>query len=194
MNTDAGEYGIIEPKRIVVFGVMHIVFGVLGLLQTVGGLVMLPFMDKILRLGAVDELEEYYQAVEEITAKMQVVSYCGLAFSGILGIVLLFAGIGLVKRKARAVKLSNIYAWLSIGMKCVAVILFFVVTKPALDSVLDPLMTDADAMIKTQLTIQRVSHTVGGVLTPPLMMLYPIIALVMLNRPMVKDYLASRGR
>ena len=100
---------------------------------------------------------------------------------------------GLVKRRLGAVKISNIYAWLSISLKAVMVLLFFVVTKPAFEEIFAPLAEIDDQMVQMQITIQRITQTVSGVLGPPLMMIYPILALFLLNKPVVLDHLRIRA-
>ncbi|MDE0825207.1 MAG: hypothetical protein OSA48_00185 [Akkermansiaceae bacterium] len=188
---------ILEPKRIKVFGVMHIVFGGLGLLMSVGSVVMMQFQRAILektQSASAPGMEEYNRVSLDLMEKMKPMTYLGLVFTVILGSLLLVAGINLVKSRAKGVKLSNIYTYVSLALKFVGLILFFVMTKPIVDELIDPLMTDADTLMKTQLNVLKYTQLATGVLTPVIGAIYPILVLALLNKPIVKRFFAAQGQ
>ena len=191
----AGEFPNPEPKRIKVFGVLHIVFGALGLLGLVAVLVMSAAQEALMKLATSggSGMDEYTRISLEVTKKLNSMSLVGAVFGAILAVLLLISGISLVKIRAKGVVWSNRYAWASIALKFVALLLFFLVTKPMLDGILDPYMAEADGVLKTQLSMLKWSQAIGGVLSPFLMAIYPILALILLNRPVVKNFFAARG-
>jgi hypothetical protein len=184
------EEAVFEPKRIQVFGVLHMVFGGLGLAGTLGSVVMMQFQSAMLKMTpTAPGMEDYTRISLLVAEKLRPLTYIGAFFGLVLGILLLLAGISLVKRRASALKLSNGYAWTSLALKVVGLLLFFLVTKPLLDSLIDPAMAAAEGMARTQFTILKFSNAIGGILTPFLGAIYPIITLVMLNKPMVRQHL-----
>lgn len=185
----------LEPKRIKVFGVMHIVFGGLGLLMSLASLVMMQFQKLIIeKTQTAPGMEEYNRVSIELTEKMAPMSYIGILFTVILGSLLLVAGINLVKSRAKGLKFSNMYAYASLALKFVGVILFFVMTKPLVEELIDPLIANADNLMKTQLNILKYTQLAVGVLTPVVGAIYPILALVLLNRPIVKRFFEQQGQ
>jgi hypothetical protein len=189
-----GEFPNPEPKRIKVFGVLHLVFAGLGLLGLVMALVM-PLLMKTL-LGLVGSgpggLDRYTEINLELTAMLTAPTSLAGALTIVLGLVmvpiLFLAGLGLVKRRRQGLIWSNRYCWLALGLIVVNLVLFFALRKPMIEEFLEPYLAEGDAVLNAQLEALKVSQVVSGVLSPFLSAIYPIIALIMLNKPIVKNY------
>lgn len=186
----------LEPKRIKVFGVMHIVFGGMGLLQLLFGVLMAVsgLQEKLLKLSSAASPPGTFELQMEMTERLQTYTWISWGIMCILGVLLLKAGIGLVRKKKESVAASNLYAWTSIGMKVVMLILFFTMALPAFNEMFESLVDSSVAGGKATLMTMRISSAVGGVLGPVLGAIYPILALVMLNKPVVRDFFKVQGQ
>lgn len=202
------EMPVIEPAAIKVFGIIHIVFAGLGVLMAIFSFVSLLMQEALARFmnvttptaGAADE--EVVQKVQELMATMQkdlmLPTIVSILFTMILAVLLLLAGIALVRKRKKAVSISNLYAMASIAFKVIGVVLFFTITKAAQERFYESytaFLEEAGSPGAAGLTnAMNVTGAVTGILTPVLMMIYPIIALVMLNRPSVREFLAQYGK
>jgi hypothetical protein len=73
-------------------------------------------------------------------------------------------------------------------------LLFFLVRKPMIEEFLAPHLAEADLTLAAQLKSLKISQMVSGVLSPFISAIYPILALLMLNRPIVKNYFAGQDQ
>lgn len=213
-----------EPKRIRVFGILHIVFGALGLLYTllsVVTLIGLPFVlewaAEMIREeagsaagaasgssppGAVQAAEEVtlvFDAMRTLFAELAVASWVQVVTSFIVSILILIAGIALVKKRQDSVSKSNRYVWCSIGAKVINLILFFAIGMEAnrkyQETIKDlggmPTGASGPAGLDVD-QLQSILTSGGTIVGMALTLVYPILAYVMLNKPEVKSFL-NRG-
>jgi hypothetical protein len=193
---------VVPPGALKVFGIMHIVFGALGLIGAVFTLISQLASRKILEaVGASmgeDEGAEFIQLVTDFSKRLNTVTYFDFAARLVLSVLILIAGIALVKMAKGAVQKSNLYAWLSIGLKGLMVILAVVLVGPATAEFYEEMnkiqSAAGTAAPAGMLAMQKTMGVAMQVVSPIIAMIYPILALVLLNRPAVKEYLAQHGK
>lgn len=181
------------PSQIKVFAILHLVFGGLGLVGTALGLLMQKFGNSALFYpdGANNPQAQLQRAIKEAGALHQNINY---AVSVLLAVLLLIAGLKLLKRKSSGLAWSNAYAWLSITLKIVLAILFFTMVLPKLNGLLDGIVDEAvksggKKEIGTIVSVAKMTVIATGVVSPLLTCIYPILSLVFLNRKSVKLHL-----
>ena len=122
-------------------------------------------------------------------------SWISIVFSLIVSILILRAGIALMKRRRSSVRLSNTYALASLVAKVVGVFLFFVMVVPvvsgALETMLGESIPDPDA--QAVLSGIKILMVVAGVLFPLMGAIYPLCTILMLNKAQVKEFLEKNG-
>ncbi len=205
----------VEPGRIKVFGIIHIIFGGLGLVGSAFGVVallalnpVLSWMEEMIRqdIPSGDVAGEEVVAVLESFGAMRtllndlallnwVSSVTGLA----VAVLILWAGIRLVKRRKDAVRCSNIYTWASIVKGLLHIGLYLVTGPAAMRGYYGKLESIAGGsgaptpggmnLMQFQEVIGMASTVIGAVLA----LIYPILAFAMLNKTLVKDFLARNG-
>ena len=195
---------VIEPGAIKVFGVIHLVFGGLGVLWTlfsIASLALQKFFAQLMNMGNPGGDDETVKQLEELMASLNkellLPSVLAIVFMAVLTVLLLVAGIALVKKRKNAVAASNRYAIASIVFKIVSLVLFFAVAKAAHERFYEKyaafLESTGTPGAGDMTTMMNITGAISGVLGPILMMIYPILALAMLNRPAVKEFLANHG-
>lgn len=208
---------VLEPKRLKVFGVIHIVFGALGLISTMGSLLMLALIQPILgwvvnfatdsttpsdpaSKAAQEAVVATVEAMKTMFSEMALANWVQTIAGGIVAFLILLAGIALVKKRKTSLASSNRYVWCSIGAKILNLILFLAIgmgaTKryyEAIDSLSGAAAAPGPGGMD-MMQFQQMFASGGTVVSLALALIYPILALVMLNKPLVKDYLSQYGR
>lgn len=99
------------------------------------------------------------------------------------------AGVKLVKGKRDALKFSNGYAWLSIASKIINLVVSFVYILPKTDVLMPAPAPGSPGMpasgMETIMIATFIATFVVGII-------YPILSLVLLNRPGVKTWLENQ--
>ena len=183
----------VERGRIKVFGIIHIIFGGLGLMNVIGGIGMQILQEPFIRLTNQGESEEMVALQMQMYREMALTTWISTVISVIVAVLVLRAGIALVKRRQSAVKASNVYVVASLVAKAAGVLLFCMVVMPVASGAMDSMLDESIPDVKTILAVIKVTMAVAGVLAPLLGAVYPLCALVMLNKPQVKEFLAKNG-
>jgi hypothetical protein len=180
------------PSQVTVFGIMHLVLAVFGVLMVAISGVMQEFSRGMLaaQAGAPGMAGAQARLQEEILALSKAPNAVYSVGTILLAVLLAVSGVLLLKRRAAGVRVSNAYAWLSIALKLTALVLFFVWTLPKLEPVLAQVAKEGGTEAVLFGNIMRISMVAGGVLSPVMMCVYPVLALVLLNRSQVKKALA----
>lgn len=197
----AVEAPVLEPKSIKVFGVLHLVFGVIGVLGVVWGIINLIFGDALLKLqsGGSDEI---YEMQKGMMKELQMPTMVALLFSLVVTVLILRAGFKLLKSKKDAVKAAAAYSYASIGAKVIGIILAVTYTIPAVNRHFDNITAQISntaggsgaAPMQSMMEMTKMMTSVSGVLSPILMCIYPILSLVLLKKKAVSDYLVQFGK
>lgn len=179
---------IAQPQTVKVFGIMHVLLAVYGFGQTVLGSItafignpVYHFMPKTPQLAKQMELEAQMQD------KMLVATVLVLLITSITTVLILIAGIKLLKKRRSGRVWSNRYAWTSLMGKFVTLIVTFVYTIPAMrEMAIDPSMPAAAQ------SVMRTTMVVGTVVGVLVTCTYPILTLILLNRPKTKEWFAMQ--
>ena len=183
----------IEPGRLRVFGVCHIVFGGLGLMNVVGGITM-QFFQRLWTSTPPNGPDKLQEIQNEMYRDLTAYTWVTITMSLIVGIMILRAGIALTKRRQSSLRLSNIYVLCSLIAKIVSVVLFLVVATPVIGEAVTAMLEESSAPLPGWVGGLQVFIAVIGVISFLLSTIYPLCALLMLNKPQVKGYLARHGR
>ncbi len=175
------------PAVIKVFGIIHLVFAGIGVLGAIASVVSMLFLGKLGGMvgGASGDgsTDETFSALESYMAEIAWFSFVSTGFTLLLAILLLVAGIKLLKRRANALAWSNGYAWTSIVTKVASLVITILFVMPAAARMNQAIGTDM------QQGISNITTVISSVVS----FAYPIAALILLNRAPVKRFLESRG-
>jgi len=181
------------PAQVTVLGIIHLVLAVFGVVMAAFSGVMQGFSREMLgaQAGASGIAGAQARMQVEILEMSRTTNFINLAGMVLLALLLAVAGTLLLKRRAAGIKVSNAYAWLSILFKLASVVMFFAWTMPKLDPAMAEMAKSGGREVEMIGTVMRISAMAGAVLTPVIMCVYPILTLVLLNRPKVKKSLAA---
>jgi hypothetical protein len=164
-----------------VFGIINIVYACLGVmmgLASVGAM----FAFKAMMRGAEGEVKEAKLIVEAFDDLM-IYSYIDVAFKVVLGLVLLVAGIGLLKKKMWGQKMCLFWA---IARMLVAVGMMVWTLGPTRE--FQEKINQVGGEQQEQ--IQQMAQGVGSVMSIVFICIYPVLCLVFLTKKKVKDSLS----
>ncbi|MDB6078677.1 MAG: hypothetical protein JWO82_2424 [Akkermansiaceae bacterium] len=164
-----------KPGAIQVFGILDLVFCAFSILGALLGLI-----------GAMSSTF-LVSASQKIDAPPGWIPLTTSVISGVVGVLLLLAGIQLLQSRKHAIRWSNRYAWFAIAGKLVSIVLNVLFYLPMAQKT----MSSVDANMRQPI---QVGMSIGVVLGGLATMIYPTLCLVLLNRPQVKDWLAAHGR
>lgn len=192
-----------EPKAIKVFGILHLVFGFLTLPVLILSFVFIFLAESI--FGLLAEVSAEAPDSEESVEMMNLLGstfadqmgyyVVSLIISLVLTVLLLRAGFALVKRRKGAVAKSVLWSW--------AVIAYVVISVPVSFFYLGQSQRETTRRIE-ELSGSPASSSSGAggiaeqvgtsVLGAIFYLIYPVLVLVLLNRPQVRDYLSRFGK
>lgn len=178
-----------QPQVVKVFGILHVVFAALGILGSIWGLFVAFAGNPFLGLGGSNPAMAA-QAKAEAAMQERMLPYTigSTAITLVIASLMLTAGILLLKKRKSGLKWSNRYAWTSLVGKVLNAIMIFTITYPAAKEMTDQ-MSGASPMPGFFEGIMLASM-LFGVLVP---CIYPILTLVLLNRPNVKTWFANQS-
>jgi hypothetical protein len=105
--------------------------------------------------------------------------------------VMIVAGVKLLKKRRDALKWSNRYAWTSLAGKVVNLILAFLYTFPMMKEMTERMATGTPGAPAMPVAMSGIM--VGSaVLTILVMCTYPVLSLILLNRPRTKEWFAAQ--
>jgi len=177
-----------QPQTVKVFGIMHVILAVYGFGALVLGVIIALVGNPVYNfLPKTPELTKQMAMEAQMQDQMRVVTVLGLVMALVLSILILIAGIKLLQKRRGGLVWSNRYAWTSLAAKVVTLVLTFLYTIPAMrEMAVDPALPAAAQ------SIMRTSMVVGAVLGVVGTCIYPILSLILLNRPKTKEWFANR--
>jgi hypothetical protein len=168
-----------RPASLIVFGILNILFGVLGLCGTAGSSVIF-FMDLPRDPAIPNPMLDLIASNPTFRLFMQVTFVLG----GLASLVLLVAGVGLLLTKAWGRTLSVGYAWYAIVAGIVGLLVNWVyVMQPTLAA-----MKGAEGPA----AIGAIGGLVGGLIGGLVSLAYPVVLLAFMNRTALRAALAPR--
>lgn len=179
------------PRIVTIFGVLHLVFAGIGLLMTAWGLFDALAGNPLLKMqgaGASAEIQAQLAIAEKL--KPTVIANSGLSI--LVGIVMIIAGIMLVKGRRNGLAWSNKYAYLSLVAKVANMVIALMVVVPATREMMGEVMkgTPMPAGSKAIFEASMIGGAIGGILVT---CIYPILTLILLNQRGLREWFASRS-
>lgn len=178
-----------QPQTVKVFGIMHVVFAALGLLSAVWTLFVTVVGNPFMHLGPqTPEMAAQAKAQEAMEQGMMPMTVISTILTVIVGLIMLKAGILLLKKRRAGLLWSNRYAWASLAVKVVNLVLIFIYVMPAMKEMLSSHPGGAATMPGGMEWIM-LGSMLGALIIPAV---YPILTLVLLNRPKTKEWFANQ--
>jgi hypothetical protein len=177
-----------QPQTVKVFGIMHLILAAYGFGATALGIITVfvgnPFL---MLLPKTPELAKQMEVQQQMQDKMAVSSVLTLAMSLATTVLILMAGIKLLRKRRSGLTWSNRYAWVSLVGKVLTLVITFIYTIPIMrDMAVDPsLPAAAQSVMRTTMAISAVGTVI-------VMSVYPILTLFLLNRPRTKEWFAAQ--
>ena len=159
-----------KPASLMVFGILNLVFGVLGLCSyACGSLMLVPNPDL--------QQDPFYELIHQ-SPSYQAFLVVSMGLGSVASIVLIAAGIGLLAAANWGRVLSIVYSLyaLAMGIVGIAVNIMFLVV---------PLMEKGDPSDPAFGT--AIGGAVGGTCGGAIGMAYPIVLLIFMTRPHIKQ-------
>lgn len=161
-----------------VFGIIHICYAALGGCVALMGIAGVFFIQFLAQKGG-DEFKEMRPIASAYDGLTSYV-FIDAGVKILLAVMLLVAGIGLLKRQAWALKLSNIWS----VARIVAAVGMMIWGLSEMSGFKDQLSAGKNAQ---QQRIQQTTQNVGNVVGIMMVCIYPIVSLVFLSKKRVKD-------
>ncbi len=182
-----------DPPVVKVLAIMHLVFAGIGIMTALWALFIAVFGNPFLKMMPhTPQMEGQIQAQMEMQQKVQPMSLAGGLLSLIVAVPMILAGIRMLKKKRDGLKWSNRYAYTSLGAKAVNLVLTVTILVPAMNTMASGMMPKSSVPggMEGIMSGIMVGSAIGGVL---LSCLYPILTLVLLNRPQTKEWFARQA-
>jgi len=178
------------PPQVKVLGILHLVFGGIGGVWVLIAVAMKGVTESMYaaqeKAGGVQA--EQARISRALTESMQSLTYFGYGVSSLLTVLLVLAGLGLLKRRRSGLTWSNAYAWSAITLRLLTIVLFIVYALPKMNTMIEHL-TAGGKSDPTFVSIMKGSM-IGGVVVGPLFYcIYPVLVLILLNRDSVRKAL-----
>ncbi len=164
-----------------VFGIINIVYACLGMMMGLVGVGAMFAMKAMMGRagGEVKEAKMFVEAFDDL----MIYSYIDAAFKVVLGLVLLAAGIGLLKKKMWGQRLCLFWA---VGRMVVAVGMVLLTLRPTRE-----FQEKVNQMGgEQQEQFQQMAQGVGSVMGIVFISIYPVLCLVFLTKKTVRDSLS----
>lgn len=176
-----------QPQSVKIFGIMHLVFGAYGVLATLLAIVAMIGVNPFLALmpktpGASVQMEQQAAMQTEMLPMTIVNTIIAIATTAFI----ITAGILMLKRRRNGLKWSNRYAWTSLLGKVVGIVLTIIYTIPMMKEITSG--GSSPGMPGAMENVMLGSMIFGILLT----CIYPILSLVLLNRPKTKEWFAAQ--
>lgn len=186
VSLSSAEYAQLgSPQTVKVFGILHLVFGGLGAAGAIWALWISFFGNPIIKLMGNTPQAQMQIALQE---KMQGVTIVSTLIMLVVTFLILYAGMALLKNRRNAVTWSNRYAVASIIQKMINIVLGLIYTVPLTKEMMAGAGAPPGLATGFMETI-AIASTIGGGL---ISCVYPALALILLNRPVVKSWFANQ--
>lgn len=189
------EIPLVEPSAIKVFGVLHLVFGILGIFGVLISGAQLFFKNAIMEATSSGD-DEVLELQRRISDSTQLSTWLTVVISILVTVMILRAGIQLLRKKKKAVQASTVYSYVSIGSKILAVVIALVVTLPAVNGVIEEMGSSSapSSQLSVTLSTMKLTMAITSIASPLLMCFYPALSLVLLRKKSISDYLGQYGK
>ncbi len=172
-----------RPAVATVFGILNLVFGIMGICGTIASAVSFAILSSDMfdpEMKAQMNMQQFDNPIYFGLLCMQ------MAMGTILAIVVIISGIGLLKFKPWGRKLANFYAIASL------LLLFIAIANSVIFQIMPAIEEANNPGAGPEAFGGAVGGTVGGVFTFCLGIIYPICILVFLNRRQFVQQIQAR--
>lgn len=178
-----------QPQTVKVFGVLHVVFAGLGLLGAIWGLYVAIAGNPFTSFGpSTPAMQAQAQAEAAMQKTLLPLTLGSTALTLVITALMFTAGILLLKKRKSGLKWSNRYAWTSLVGKVINAVMIFAFVFPATKEMTEQMTKGSPLPTGVMEAIMLGSMVVGVVISS----IYPILTLVLLNRPNVKTWFANQ--
>ena len=176
-----------QPQTVKIFGILHLVFSAFGIFGIVSALVIALFGNPFLKMiPQTPELAKQAQIQAEMQEKMMPMTITTNLIGIVVTALMITAGIQLLRKKKTGLQWSNRYAIGSLIAKAIGGVLMFTVMLPLMRESLPAHTTSSGGM--GAMEVGMIGGAIGGVLISAI---YPILTLILLNRPNTKTWFAN---
>lgn len=183
----------VPPPAVKVFGILHLVFAGLGVISSIWALFIAVVGNPFLKISGLNQqMDEQMRAQIAMQEKINPVSITSSILALFVAVPMVVAGVLLLKERKQALKWSNAYACSSLGAKTVNLVLTVTILVPAMQEMMRGIMksTPMPGQASDVMSLTMAGSAIGGVLVS---CIYPILTLVILNRPATKEWFAGRA-
>lgn len=177
-----------QPQTVKVFGILHVIFGAYGVLTLPFAILAIfginPFLAFMPKSPAASAQMEQQAAMQAELLPMTIV---GTVIAIVTTAFILTAGILMLRRRRNGLKWSNRYAWTSLAGKAFNVAVTALYTYPMMKEMMSS-ASGGKSMPGAMEGMMIGSMVFGIVIT----CVYPILTLVLLNRPKTKAWFAAQ--
>lgn len=195
-----------RPKSIKALGVLHMVFGILAILMALFSLVMQPIMTKMYQGMAEGMEDDAARAQFEMQVKIQQeTGHYNIIYNAtllILAVILVVAGVKLLKSKKNGRSLSVTWGWLAIGMTGVWLVMSFTMLMPKMPEIMESAMVhelDSSGASMTEEELDQMSAimttamAIAFVVMSLLALIYPTVTIVLMSKKAVREWMEAHG-
>jgi hypothetical protein len=188
-----------RPTAVTVIAILHLIFGGLGLLCSLFGLLMQSVSDptRFMAMAApppgaakgFDPQEMVKQIQERMPSYIYTVGMAHEAVGVVLSILLIIAGIGLLQMRPWARILSILYGFTNVVIKIAYAVYTFILVLPAQREVNQIVFQQIrgqaktrqeQAMLEAIMNMADMGAVIGSLVVPIVTMAYPIVVLVIM--------------
>ena len=183
--------GEAEPASIQVFAIFHFILAGIGVLFGLWSVVSMFFSNEMAGVGmpAGEQREKFVEAQQGYMEDIGWVSVMTGVFMLVLAVMLAIAGAKLWKKQKAGLVWSNRYAWTSIATKLISLVVGVLVVLPASGKMVEAMTEGMPGNSEATSMVMKYSTAAGALLGPLCSLIYPVLVLVLLNKPRVKRFL-----
>jgi hypothetical protein len=176
-----------QPQPVKVFGIIHLIFGGFGVLTAIWAWIVIIIGNPMLKFMGNSPQQEIQSHLE---SELLPYSIIGAVLNCILTFLIIRAGILLLKKRKAALKWSNAYAYTSIIIKVLNLILTLTYILPMTQQIMNTSMPSSPGAGTLAVGSIMFVSTIFGFLFS---LVYPVLTLILLNRPTVKTWCAYQA-
>lgn len=174
-----------QPQVVKVFGILHLVFGAYGILVSLWTLFVIIAGNPFLKFsGNTPDV----QIQTQLEADMIGYTIVSTGLYMIVTALIMIAGVLLVKGRKNALKWSNYYAWTSIFTKIINIIATVFYILPMTKEIMNEVAPAGGPLMGTM----EIWMTVSMIVVSVVPLVYPVLTLILLNRPYVKTWFTNQ--
>lgn len=174
-----------DPQPVKVLGILHVIFGGIGAMGTLWAIYVLLAGNPFMKAGDAGMIAIQKQIEKETMAYTAI----GTGFSLIVTALILIAGIQLLQKRRTALKWSNSYAYASIGTKAINLVLSMMIIVPMTKKIMQEIAGAGAGAMPGAMGGVMYGSIIGGFF---ISIIYPVLALILLNRPYIKQWFANQ--